>query len=84
MKTLLMIFAVAIASINVAKAHDCEEVKDGVWVCPLPTKPSGPPTCQIVGDNLICNKDAVISAPVEKKSPSNCGWVSKRNRYECW
>jgi hypothetical protein len=65
----------------------CEEyqLRDGtVWSCQIPTQPPGPPTCHIFGNNLLCDKEPVISAPVAKRSPSNCGWNSRRGKYVCW
>jgi len=80
MKTLLMlsVFAAVIASINIAKAEDyCDQVKEGVWVCPIPQKPVQP-TCHVFGSDLFCNTQID-----EKKKPSNCGW-NKVGKYVCW
>ncbi len=88
MKTLLIALGMLSLSIVSSLAQDndsnCEELADGVWKCALPTKPPAPPTCHVYGDNLICTAPVVIQAPVEKKSPTNCGWSNKRGRYVCW
>jgi hypothetical protein len=62
------------------------QLQDGgtVWSYPLPTQPQRPPKCGIFGKNVLCDKEAVISAPVAKKSPSNCRWNDTRVKYVCW
>jgi hypothetical protein len=63
---------------------ECQQLADGVYSCPLPRKPAPPPTCHVFGENLICTAPVVISSPPEKKSPTNCGWSRKANKYVCW
>ena len=59
--------------------NSCDNVRDGVFVCPVPQKPAPPPTCHVFGDNLVC------TAPVDMRTtkPSNCGW-GKNGKYVCW
>jgi hypothetical protein len=79
MKFLVVIVVLSAAYTFSAAAQDtpsCEQVRDGVWICDPPQRPTPLPTCKVFGGYRVC------TGPLEAgREPANCGW--RRRDYVC-